>query len=198
MLLVQRSPASSRTALSLSAASYPQLTRHGRLRRIAFRRGWTSASAGGKCLRRARAPSGDPHRRAAGACVGGRDRPGRVPGMESVHPPDQRRAPQGRAARGADRAAGSAGDDVQAHRSGRGDEPRAALARPLARTGIFDGEHSLRIEPRAGGGSRFVQSERFSGVLVGLVKGMLAKTEVGFEQMNAALKARVEQPPPTS
>jgi hypothetical protein len=64
--------------------------------------------------------------------------------------------------------------------------------------GIFDGEHSLRIEPRAGGGSRFVQSERFSGVLVGLVKGMLAKTEVGFEQMNAALKARVEQHPPQS
>jgi hypothetical protein len=42
--------------------------------------------------------------------------------------------------------------------------------------GIFDGEHSLLIEP------------------VGFVKGMLAKTERGFEQMYAALKARVEQP----
>ena len=59
--------------------------------------------------------------------------------------------------------------------------------------GIFDGEHSLRIEPLDGGRSRFVQSERFSGVLVGLVKGTLAKTEAGFEQMNTALKARVEQ-----
>jgi hypothetical protein len=59
--------------------------------------------------------------------------------------------------------------------------------------GIFDGEHSLRIEPLEGGRSRFVQSERFSGVLVGLVKGTLQKTEVGFEQMNAALKARIEQ-----
>jgi hypothetical protein len=59
--------------------------------------------------------------------------------------------------------------------------------------GIFDGEHSLRIEPLDGGRSRFVQSERFSGVLVGLVKGTLQKTEVGFEQMNAALKARIEQ-----
>jgi hypothetical protein len=29
--------------------------------------------------------------------------------------------------------------------------------------------------------------------LIGLFKGTLAKTEVGFEQMNAALKARVEQ-----
>ena len=60
--------------------------------------------------------------------------------------------------------------------------------------GIVDGEHSLRIEQREGGSSRFVQSERFSGVLVGLFKGTLAKTETGFEQMNAALKARVEQP----
>jgi hypothetical protein len=59
--------------------------------------------------------------------------------------------------------------------------------------GIFDGEHSLWIEPLEGGRSRFVQSERFSGVLVGLVGGMLAKTEAGFGQMNAALKARVER-----
>jgi hypothetical protein len=59
--------------------------------------------------------------------------------------------------------------------------------------GVFDGEHSLRIEPLDGGRSRFVQSERFSGVLVALVKGTMAKTEAGFEQMNAALKARVER-----
>jgi hypothetical protein len=60
--------------------------------------------------------------------------------------------------------------------------------------GIFDGEHSLRIEPLDDGRSRFVQSERFTGLLVGLVKGTLAKTETGFEQMNTALKARVERP----
>jgi hypothetical protein len=59
--------------------------------------------------------------------------------------------------------------------------------------GLFHGEHSLRIEPLDGGRSRFVQSERFTGVLVGLSKGTLAKTGDGFEQMNAALKARVEQ-----
>ena len=40
--------------------------------------------------------------------------------------------------------------------------------------GIFDGEHSLLIEPREGGRSHFVQSERFSGFLVGFVKGTLA------------------------
>jgi len=59
--------------------------------------------------------------------------------------------------------------------------------------GIFDGEHSLRIEPVDDGRTRFVQSERFTGILVGFVKGTLAKTEAGFEQMNTALKARVEQ-----
>jgi hypothetical protein len=59
--------------------------------------------------------------------------------------------------------------------------------------GAFDGEHSLRIEPLEEGRSRFVQSERFTGVLVPLVGGMLAKTEAGFEQMNAALKTRAEQ-----
>ena len=59
--------------------------------------------------------------------------------------------------------------------------------------GVFDGEHSLRIEPLEVGRSRFVQSERFSGLLVGLVKGTLTKTEAGFERMNAALKARAEQ-----
>jgi len=59
--------------------------------------------------------------------------------------------------------------------------------------GIFDGEHSLSIEPLDGNRSRFVQSERFSGILVGLAKGTLQKTGHGFEQMNAALKDRVEQ-----
>ena len=59
--------------------------------------------------------------------------------------------------------------------------------------GIFDGEHSLSIEPLDSNRSRFVQSERFSGILVGLAKGTLQKTDTGFEQMNAALKERVEQ-----
>jgi hypothetical protein len=59
--------------------------------------------------------------------------------------------------------------------------------------GMFDGEHSLSIEPLESGRSRFVQSERFSGILIGLTKGTLKKTATGFEQMNAALKERVEQ-----
>jgi hypothetical protein len=59
--------------------------------------------------------------------------------------------------------------------------------------GILDGEHSLEIEPLESGRSRFVQSERFRGVLVGFVQDTLSKTEIGFELMNSALKARVEQ-----
>jgi len=59
--------------------------------------------------------------------------------------------------------------------------------------GVFDGEHSLRIEPLDGARCRFLQSERFTGLLVGLAKGTLTKTEAGFEQMNTALKARAEQ-----
>ena len=59
--------------------------------------------------------------------------------------------------------------------------------------GIFDGEHSHRIEPLEHGRSRFIESERFSGVLVGLFKRTLQKTETGFGQMNDALKVRAEQ-----
>jgi hypothetical protein len=63
----------------------------------------------------------------------------------------------------------------------------------LLMPGLFDGEHSLRIEPIDEQRIRFVHGERFTGMLVGLVKGVLAKTEAGFEQMNAALKERVEE-----
>ena len=59
--------------------------------------------------------------------------------------------------------------------------------------GVVDGEHSLRIEPLEAGRSRFVQEERFSGILVGAIGGTLAKTEAGFREMNEALKARVER-----
>jgi hypothetical protein len=58
--------------------------------------------------------------------------------------------------------------------------------------GLVDGEHRLALEPLEGGRSRFIQSERFTGLLVGLLTGTLAATERGFEQMNEALKRRVE------
>jgi hypothetical protein len=59
--------------------------------------------------------------------------------------------------------------------------------------GLFDGEHRLAIEPLDDGRSRFVQSERFTGLLVGLFAKTLAATQRGFEQMNLALKRRVEE-----
>jgi len=58
--------------------------------------------------------------------------------------------------------------------------------------GLLDGEHRLAIEPLDGGRSKFVQSERFSGLLVGLFGKTLAATERGFGEMNAALKRRAE------
>ena len=66
------------------------------------------------------------------------------------------------------------------------------MERQAPDAGLFDGEHTFRIEPLDGERSRFVHGERFTGILVGLVKGVLGKTEAGFEQMNAALKQRVE------
>lgn len=57
---------------------------------------------------------------------------------------------------------------------------------------LFDGEHTLRIEPLDGNRSRFVQEERFSGLLVPAFADGLEKTQKGFEQMNAALKVRAE------
>lgn len=60
--------------------------------------------------------------------------------------------------------------------------------------GLLDGEHSFRIEPLSDGRSRFIQAEHFSGLLVGAFKSTLNKTELGFAEMNAALKARAETP----
>lgn len=58
--------------------------------------------------------------------------------------------------------------------------------------GLFDGEHSFRLEPLPDGGTRFVQSERFRGLLVAPLGRTLERTRVGFAQMNHALKQRVE------
>lgn len=67
--------------------------------------------------------------------------------------------------------------------------------------GLFVGEHYFRVEPAPGSsgssgaqaGTRFVHGERFSGLLLPLVGGMLKDTEKGFVSMNEALKKTVEQ-----
>ena len=63
--------------------------------------------------------------------------------------------------------------------------------------GLFDGEHSFLIEPLGKGKVRFRQSERFSGILVGLLRASLDRdTRRGFEEMNRALKLRAEEVTP--
>jgi hypothetical protein len=57
--------------------------------------------------------------------------------------------------------------------------------------GLFTGEHSFRLT-RQGDKTSFRHAESFSGLLVPLLRKMLARTEEGFQQMNAALKARAE------
>ena len=59
--------------------------------------------------------------------------------------------------------------------------------------GIVDGEHAFLIEPIGPARSRFVQRERFTGVLVPFVGKTLADSLRGFEHMNLALKTRAEQ-----
>lgn len=59
--------------------------------------------------------------------------------------------------------------------------------------GIFDGEHYFVIEPLDANQVKFIHGERFSGILVSLLKSSLdGRTRAGFEAMNLALKARAE------
>jgi hypothetical protein len=59
--------------------------------------------------------------------------------------------------------------------------------------GIFDGEHRFQIEPIGEGRIRLIHSEIFSGLLVPLLWQKLeAQTRQAFEQMNHALKNRLE------
>jgi hypothetical protein len=61
--------------------------------------------------------------------------------------------------------------------------------------GIFDGEHRFRIEPLGSDRVRFVQEERFTGLLAPIILRFVERgTRQGFEAMNQALKARAEQP----
>ena len=57
---------------------------------------------------------------------------------------------------------------------------------------VFDGAHRFELEPIDGGRrTRFVQSERFRGVLVPFVRrSVLPATLRGFEAINRALAAR--------
>lgn len=62
--------------------------------------------------------------------------------------------------------------------------------------GLFDGEHSFVLTPNGDATTRLTHGERFTGVLVALLKGTLKNTPAGFEAFNQALKQRVESAPP--
>jgi hypothetical protein len=62
--------------------------------------------------------------------------------------------------------------------------------------GVFDGEHSLAIQPLGEARIRFVQREAFRGLLVPLfARSLDNNTQRGFEEMNRALKERAEASP---
>jgi len=62
--------------------------------------------------------------------------------------------------------------------------------------GVMDGEHIFIIEPMTENRVRFVQHEKFTGILVPVILPSIATgTEQGFRAMNEALRIRVQQPP---
>jgi len=59
--------------------------------------------------------------------------------------------------------------------------------------GVFDGRHEFILEGQGEAGIIFIHREEFTGLLVPILWPMLkTNTRLGFEGMNAALKARAE------
>ena len=60
--------------------------------------------------------------------------------------------------------------------------------------GLFDGQHSFKLEDNENGTTTFHHFETFGGILVPIFKSKLMKeTKQGFEEMNRRLKERVEE-----
>ena len=57
--------------------------------------------------------------------------------------------------------------------------------------GIFDGTHQFALEER-GGHTRITQSETFGGILIPFAGKTNTQTETDFNNLNQALKQRVE------
>ena len=58
--------------------------------------------------------------------------------------------------------------------------------------GIFDGEHYFKLVEQNKDQTKFIHGEKFSGLLVALMSGVLNKTADGFKLMNEALKTKAE------
>ncbi|TSJ48249.1 SRPBCC domain-containing protein [Fluviicola chungangensis] len=60
--------------------------------------------------------------------------------------------------------------------------------------GIFDGEHRFELIDNGNGTTTFIQAERFNGILVRMLSGMLdGSTLNGFKAMNEQLKIESER-----
>ena len=58
---------------------------------------------------------------------------------------------------------------------------------------LFDGEHKFELVANQDGTTTFIQGEKFGGILVPLLSGMLDnKTRQGFEAMNKKIKELAE------
>ena len=58
--------------------------------------------------------------------------------------------------------------------------------------GIFDGEHYFQIEQISDNQVRFIQGEKFKGILIPFLGSIFPKTIEGFNAMNEALKSECE------
>lgn len=59
---------------------------------------------------------------------------------------------------------------------------------------LYSAEHRFSIEPLPDGGVRFVQTQRYRGVLIPFLRRRLQRTAApAFHAMNAALKTRAER-----
>ena len=59
--------------------------------------------------------------------------------------------------------------------------------------GLFDGEHSFVLKELSPQKTKFIHSEKFTGILVPLFKSVLKDSKLGFELMNDALKKKCER-----
>jgi hypothetical protein len=76
----------------------------------------------------------------------------------------------------------------------RRNRPGASLGGRFLIPGLFEGEHVFTLDPIGTDRVRFIQRERFKGLLVPLLAAKLdAGTRRGFEEMNRALKARLKE-----
>lgn len=65
--------------------------------------------------------------------------------------------------------------------------------------GLFDGYHYFKIEEQGPGTVKFIQGERFSGLLSRFIlKKIKDQTTAGFNRMNLSLKELAEHKPQTS